>query len=226
MIRESLKSDSEQRALARAKLVEDRRDSFDKISNQIAGLTMKEIHAARSESRPLSVIEDNLKSLQRASAIIGKCFDISSRALGLEREEMAGDEIPNLVFGELTPTQVQELRKMDEGNSLSDDLEELEELEKSLGAIPDEDDESEDDEEGRVMALPSSLSLIQLHSGQMKVFKAPHRFKVVCAGRRWGKSMLSISMIMRAAAKDRKQRVWYIAPSYQMARQILWDDAE
>ncbi|EOY9900449.1 DNA-binding protein [Klebsiella sp. 10982] len=148
MIRESLKSDSEQRALARAKLVEDRRDSFDKISNQIAGLTMKEIHAARSESRPLSVIEDNLKSLQRASAIIGKCFDISSRALGLEREEMAGDEIPNLVFGELTPTQVQELRKMDEGNSLSDDLEELEELEKSLGAIPDEDDESEDDEEG------------------------------------------------------------------------------
>jgi hypothetical protein len=57
----------------------------------------------------------------------------------------------------------------------------------------------------------------------MKVFKAPHRFKVVCAGRRWGKSMLSISMIMRAAAKDRKQRVWYIAPSYQMARQILWD---
>lgn len=73
------------------------------------------------------------------------------------------------------------------------------------------------------MALPSSLNMIQLHAGQMKVFSSPHRFKVVCAGRRWGKSMLSISMIIRAAAKERKQRVWYVAPTYQMARQILWD---
>lgn len=76
------------------------------------------------------------------------------------------------------------------------------------------------------MAIPSSLSLVQLHSGQMKVFKSPHRFKVVCAGRRWGKSRLSISKIIKAAAADRKQRVWYVAPTYQMARQILWDDLQ
>ncbi|MDE4761345.1 hypothetical protein, partial [Klebsiella pneumoniae] len=36
------------------------------------------------------------------------------------------------------------------------------------------------------MSIPSSLSLVQLHSGQMQVFQSPHRFKVVCAGRRWG----------------------------------------
>lgn len=53
------------------------------------------------------------------------------------------------------------------------------------------------------MAIPSSLSLVQLHSGQMKVFQSPHRFKVVCAGRRWGKSRLSISTIIRAAAKEK-----------------------
>ncbi|EHC4081955.1 terminase, partial [Escherichia coli] len=76
------------------------------------------------------------------------------------------------------------------------------------------------------MAIPSSLSLVQLHSGQMKVFQSPHRFKVVCAGRRWGKSRLSISTIIRAAAKEKKQRVWYVAPTYQMARQILWDDLQ
>lgn len=40
------------------------------------------------------------------------------------------------------------------------------------------------------MTIPSSLSLVQLHSGQMTVFQSPHRFKVVCAGRRWGKSRL------------------------------------
>ncbi|WP_016681303.1 phage terminase large subunit, partial [Yersinia pestis] len=76
------------------------------------------------------------------------------------------------------------------------------------------------------MAIPSSLSLVQLHSGQMQVFQSPHRFKVVCAGRRWGKSRLSISTIIRAAAKEKKQRVWYVAPTYQMARQILWDDLQ
>lgn len=56
------------------------------------------------------------------------------------------------------------------------------------------------------MAIPSSLSLVQLHSGQMKVFQSPHRFKVVCAGRRWGKSRLSISTIIRAAAKEKKAK--------------------
>ncbi len=55
------------------------------------------------------------------------------------------------------------------------------------------------------MAIPSSLSLVQLHSGQMKVFQSPHRFKVVCAGRRWGKSRLSISTIIRAAAKEKSK---------------------
>ena len=66
------------------------------------------------------------------------------------------------------------------------------------------------------MAIPSSLSLVQLHSGQMQVFQSPHRFKVVCAGRRWGKSRLSISTIIRAAAKEKKQRVWYVARSCGM----------
>ncbi|PHM69480.1 phage terminase large subunit [Xenorhabdus sp. KJ12.1] len=70
------------------------------------------------------------------------------------------------------------------------------------------------------------LQLVQLHKGQMSVFKSPHRFKVVCAGRRWGKSRLSISKLMKEAIKSPKQRVWYIAPTYQMARQILWDDLQ
>ena len=82
------------------------------------------------------------------------------------------------------------------------------------------------DDEGRNNGYSIILSLVQLHSGQMKVFKSPHRFKVVCAGRRWGKSRLSISKIIKAAAADRKQRVWYVAPTYQMARQILWDDLQ
>ncbi|KJZ17407.1 terminase [Halomonas sp. S2151] len=64
---------------------------------------------------------------------------------------------------------------------------------------------------------------VTLHNKQMEVYASKHRFKVVVAGRRWGKSMLSKSMMMRAAKKPRA-RVWYIAPTFRMAKQIMWDE--
>ncbi|BBI61686.1 hypothetical protein HSBAA_29920 [Vreelandella sulfidaeris] len=64
---------------------------------------------------------------------------------------------------------------------------------------------------------------ISLHEKQMDVYASPHRFKVVVAGRRWGKTQLSRSMILRAAKRNRS-RVWYIAPTFRMAKQIMWDE--
>ena len=60
----------------------------------------------------------------------------------------------------------------------------------------------------------------------MKVFQSPHRFKVVCAGRRWGKIPVVDLHYYSCGGKGKKQRVWYVAPTYQMARQILWDDLQ
>lgn len=62
-----------------------------------------------------------------------------------------------------------------------------------------------------------------LHSGQMIVHKNPSRFKVVVAGRRWGKTQLAKVEII-ARAKTPRQLIWYIAPTYQMARQIMWQE--
>ncbi|HHT4259135.1 TPA: DNA-binding protein [Klebsiella variicola] len=121
MIRESLKSDAEIRARARAQKMEERKESYDVWAQNIGRLTMKEIMTATKDGVPLARVEDNLKSLQRAGAIIQKCFDVTSRALGLEKEDAVTDEIPNLVFGELTPSQVDELKKLDESNLVSDD---------------------------------------------------------------------------------------------------------
>lgn len=60
----------------------------------------------------------------------------------------------------------------------------------------------------------------------MEVFRSRARFRVVVAGRRWGKTALSrVLMITRAAAK-KKQKVWYVAPSYRMAKQIMWLDLQ
>ncbi|MFY0176194.1 DNA-binding protein [Raoultella ornithinolytica] len=135
MIRESLKSDAEIRARARAQKIEERKESYDTWAQNLGRLTMKEVLSATREGKPLALIEDNIKSLQRASAVIQKCFDVTSRALGLEKDDDISDEIPNLVFGELTSAQVSELKKMDEDN-LVDDVEMLDAF--------DEDDEGDD----------------------------------------------------------------------------------
>ncbi|CAO3459743.1 hypothetical protein [Azospirillum argentinense] len=64
---------------------------------------------------------------------------------------------------------------------------------------------------------------LRLHRGQVAVFSSPHRFKVVVAGRRWGKTQLSKTSIIRKAKKPR-QLIWYVAPTYRMARGIMWNE--
>lgn len=50
-----------------------------------------------------------------------------------------------------------------------------------------------------------------------------NRFKVVCAGRRWGKSWLSIREMCRYASQPNK-KVYYVAPTFRQAKTIIWDD--
>lgn len=62
-----------------------------------------------------------------------------------------------------------------------------------------------------------------LHKNQHIVYNDRHRFRVVAAGRRWGKSQLAKSLIMRyAAVKNRL--IWYVSPSYRMSKQIMWPE--
>lgn len=65
--------------------------------------------------------------------------------------------------------------------------------------------------------------IISLHKGQQLVFNAKSRFKVVVAGRRWGKTQLSKTIIIREARLP-KRLIWYVAPTYRMAKQIMWED--
>lgn len=61
-----------------------------------------------------------------------------------------------------------------------------------------------------------------LNPGQQAVAQDASRFKVVVAGRRWGKTTLAIRELARASRMP-NQVAWYIAPSYRMAKQIVWD---
>lgn len=67
------------------------------------------------------------------------------------------------------------------------------------------------------------MAELTMHAGQKTVFQTKRRFKVVVAGRRWGKTQLSKISIVRRCGKP-KQLIWYVAPTYRMARGILWDE--
>jgi len=58
---------------------------------------------------------------------------------------------------------------------------------------------------------------------QKMVAEDDSRFKVVCAGRRWGKSYLSIREMCRFASKS-NMKVYYVAPTFRQAKTIIWDD--
>jgi len=62
------------------------------------------------------------------------------------------------------------------------------------------------------------------HPGQSKVAQSTQRFRVVCAGRRFGKTLLSVLEMVGAASGKEKASIAYIAPTYQQARDIAWNE--
>ncbi len=63
---------------------------------------------------------------------------------------------------------------------------------------------------------------MQLTDTQKIVALDPHRFRVLCCGRRWGKTTLAIDQ-MKARLTIPNSRVVYVAPTYQQARDIAWE---
>jgi hypothetical protein len=60
-----------------------------------------------------------------------------------------------------------------------------------------------------------------LSAPQAEIVKAQQRFKVVIAGRRFGKTHLSVRELCKAAS-DPDKEVWYVAPTYKQAKMIVF----
>ena len=60
-----------------------------------------------------------------------------------------------------------------------------------------------------------------LSPAQAKIAEDTHRFRVVIAGRRFGKTHLAIRELAYHARWP-GQEVWYVAPSYRQAKMIVW----
>ena len=62
---------------------------------------------------------------------------------------------------------------------------------------------------------------ITLTKPQHKVSTSKKRFRVLVSGRRFGKTYLCITEMMKYASRV-KQNIWYVAPTFKMAREIVW----
>lgn len=62
-----------------------------------------------------------------------------------------------------------------------------------------------------------------LSLGQQLVAHSAARFRTIIAGRRWGKTYLSIREMARGATVP-NQRIFYVAPSYRQAKQTVWTE--
>ena len=64
-------------------------------------------------------------------------------------------------------------------------------------------------------------TLPPLHKGQLEVAKSDARWKILCAGRRFGKTRLGVQMCMEVALNG--GRAWWVAPTFSIAR-VGWRD--
>ena len=61
-----------------------------------------------------------------------------------------------------------------------------------------------------------------LSPAQQTIAQSNKRFRVLVSGRRFGKTHLAIRELCKSATEPNR-KVFYVAPSYRMARQIVWE---
>lgn len=67
---------------------------------------------------------------------------------------------------------------------------------------------------------------MKLHETQAKVALDETRFRVILAGRRWGKTTLSVQEMIGEAIRGDDRNIVYIAPTLQAARDIAWRELQ
>lgn len=63
---------------------------------------------------------------------------------------------------------------------------------------------------------------VELHPAQLEIFNSKKRFKIVAAGRRFGKSRLAAWILLIKALQSESKDVFYVGPTFQQAKDIMW----
>jgi len=70
--------------------------------------------------------------------------------------------------------------------------------------------------------LPIACPAISLRERQAAVISSGRRFRVLVAGRRFGKTEVALVELLRAASRGVDRVAWYVAPTYKQAKHIAW----
>lgn len=66
-------------------------------------------------------------------------------------------------------------------------------------------------------------SLWEPHTGQRAVMNLDVRFRIVAAGRRWGKSVMAAHEALARALEENGSTVWWVSPSYDQSNDFGFD---
>ena len=61
------------------------------------------------------------------------------------------------------------------------------------------------------------------HNSQLAILNCRSRFKLVFAGRRFGKSVLAVNECIDRALAKQSQKIWYCSPLYKQTKEIAWN---
>jgi len=64
------------------------------------------------------------------------------------------------------------------------------------------------------------------HENQLKIHLDQHRYRVVTAGRRFGKSALGLNEAINRCLEWKNQIAWIILPTYKQAKEVYWIDPD
>ena len=65
--------------------------------------------------------------------------------------------------------------------------------------------------------------MLEITKDQQKIIADNSRFKVITAGRRWGKTHLALyDALLNHCWKRCRQRVWFVSPTYRQSKNIAW----
>lgn len=70
------------------------------------------------------------------------------------------------------------------------------------------------------------LRLYNPHANQVKIHQSKARYRVVVAGRRFGKSALGLNEALARAFQLKNQIIWIILPLFRQAKEIYWIDPD
>ena len=89
------------------------------------------------------------------------------------------------------------------------------------GSILDPEPQASGEADAALQTLAAQLEGT-LTPPQLQVYQAEERFKLLCSGRRFGKTYLCIARLICWAISKPGSLNWYVTANYRMAKQIAW----